>query len=70
MSRVRSFALGVWYFVVGDDWRLATGVVTALSLTALVAHLIGRAWWILPVAVFVLMASSVWREARTARPAE
>ena len=37
MRRVRAFLLGVWEFVVGDDWRTALGVVLALGLTALLA---------------------------------
>jgi hypothetical protein len=35
MTRVRAF-LGFWYdFVVGDDWRVAVGVVAVLGITDL-----------------------------------
>jgi hypothetical protein len=60
MSRVSSFGRFVWDFVVGDDWRIAAGVVIALGVTALVAGTSVAAWWILPVAVAVLLALSVW----------
>jgi hypothetical protein len=53
-----------WDFVVGDDWRIAVGVVLALALTALVAGSSVAAWWILPVAALALLAFSVWRAAR------
>jgi hypothetical protein len=51
----------VWEFVVGDDWRIATGVVLALALTALVSGTSLSAWWIMPPAVVGLLWSSVWR---------
>jgi hypothetical protein len=57
---------GVWDFVVGDDWRTAVGVVAALGLTALIAEAGGSAWWVMPVAVFTLLALSVRRAARAA----
>jgi hypothetical protein len=65
MSRVESFLRFLWDFVVGDDWRIAAGVVVALGLTALVANTSVSAWWILPAAVGLLLAGSVWRVART-----
>jgi hypothetical protein len=61
MSRVASFGRFLWDFVVGDDWRIAAGVVVALGVTALVAGTNVAAWWILPVAVAVLLGVSVWR---------
>ncbi len=66
MSRVRAFCLGVWDFVVGDDWRTALGVVLALGLTALVAETSVSAWWIMPLAVLVLLALSIRRVAKGA----
>jgi hypothetical protein len=63
MNRLRSFLYGVWEFVVGDDWVTAVGVVLALSLTALLATATS-AWWLMPPAVVLLLAQSVWREAR------
>ena len=64
MSRVRAFFRFLWDFVIGDDWRIAAGVALALGLTAAVAGAGWSAWWILPVAVAVLLAGSVWRAVR------
>jgi hypothetical protein len=64
MRRVVALGQFVWDFVVGDDWRLAVGVVLALAVTALVAGTTVAAWWILPVAVAGLLGLSVWRAAR------
>lgn len=64
MSRAESFMRFLWDFVIGDDWRIAAGVVVALALTAVVAGTSVSAWWVLPVAVAVLLAASVWRVAR------
>jgi hypothetical protein len=51
-----------WYgFIVGDDWVAAVGVVVALGLTALIAHRNVSAWWLMPLAVVALLATSVWR---------
>jgi hypothetical protein len=63
VTRIRDAALGVWDFVVGDDWVTAAGVVLALGLTALV-HEGSSAWLVTPVAVVALLALSIWREAR------
>ncbi len=63
MSRVESLLRFVWEFIVGDDWRIAVGVVLALALTALVASAGAAAWWILPVAVVAVLVLSVWRAA-------
>jgi hypothetical protein len=61
MRRLEGLLGFVWEFVVGDDWRIAAGVVLALMLTALVSTTSLSAWWILPLAVFGLLGSSVWR---------
>jgi hypothetical protein len=64
MSRGRAVMRFIWDFVVGDDWRLAVGVVLALGVTALVASTSVAAWWILPAAVAALLGGSVWLAAR------
>ena len=61
MSRVRSAALGVWDFVVGDDWVTAAGVIVALGATALIAGAGAAAWWVMPVAVVAILALSLRR---------
>ena len=64
MKLLRSGLLAVWEFVVGDDWRTAVGVVFALALTAEIAHSGIAAWWVLPVAVVVLLVLSIRRAMR------
>jgi hypothetical protein len=57
-----------WYaFIVGDDWPVAVGVVVALGGTALLAHHGISAWWLTPLAVFLLLGTSVWRALSRAR---
>jgi hypothetical protein len=54
-----------WYdFIVGDDWTVAAAVVVALAATALLAKTSIAAWWLLPIAVMLFLANSVWRVAR------
>lgn len=65
MSRIQSLLGFVWDFVVGDDWRIALGVVAALGVTALVTDTSVSAWWILPVGVAGVLGLSVWRAARS-----
>ncbi len=67
MSRVEAFLRFLWEFVVGDDWRIAVGVAIALGGTALVSGAGVAAWWILPVAVAVLLGFSVLSAARGSR---
>lgn len=68
MRWIRSF-LAFWYdFVVGDDWRVAVGVVLALGATAGLVHAAGvNAWWLLPVAVVALLALSLRRAVKASR---
>jgi len=61
---IRSAALAVWDFVVGDDWRTAFGVVVAIGLTAILAGLGVAAWWVPPVAVPLLLLISLRRFTR------
>jgi hypothetical protein len=63
VNRLRQLALGIWDFIVGDDWPTALGVVVALALTALIADSTA-AWWVMPVAVLALLGRSVRRAAR------
>ena len=69
MTRVtkalRSFGAFWWDFVVGDDWRIAAGVVVALGLTAALATTTVPAWWLLPCAVPALLGISLWNATRT-----
>ena len=63
VKRIREALLGVWEFVAGDDWVTAAGVVLSLGLTALISE--GSAgWFVMPIAVALLLTLSIWREAR------
>jgi hypothetical protein len=64
MSYLRSFARFWWDFIVGDDWRVAAGLAAAFALTWLLERADVDAWWLLPIAVALLLADSVRREAR------
>ncbi|HTC72905.1 MAG TPA: hypothetical protein VK655_08455 [Solirubrobacteraceae bacterium] len=64
MSAARRVVLGVWEFVVGDDWRAAIGVAVALGLTAVLASTDVAAWWIMPLAVLAILALSLRRAVR------
>jgi hypothetical protein len=52
-----------WYdFVVGDDWRVAVGVVVALALTYVLSTATSvPSWCVLPVAVALLLTLSLRR---------
>ncbi len=66
--RISAFA-AFWYdFIIGDDWRVAAGVVIALALTyGLSATTAVPTWWVLPAAVLILLPLSLWRVARHTR---
>lgn len=68
MKRLKAFG-AFWYdFVIGDDWRVAVGVVVALLLTFVLGRTTGVAvWWVVPVAVVVLLPVSIYRAARRTR---
>jgi hypothetical protein len=65
IAKLQTFA-DFWYdFIVGDDWRVAAGVVGALAITTALSrttHL--AAWWIGVAAVAVLLPLSIYRVAR------
>ena len=56
MSHVAAFGRFWWSFIVGDDWLTAAGVAAALAVTAVAAT-----WWILPPAVALVLALSLYR---------
>ena len=58
------FARFWWDFLVGDDWRVAAGIVLALGLTALLATTTVPAWWLLPLSVAAVLWVSLMRAAR------
>ncbi len=67
MHYIKSFLL-FWYdFIVGDDWVIAAGVVVTLVLTSLLVRAQVNAWWVMLVAVVILLAISLLRETRKSR---
>ena len=63
-TRLRAFLAFLYDFVVGDDWRIAAGVVVGLALTYAVARAGGPAWWLLPALLAVLLPASLWLAVR------
>jgi hypothetical protein len=60
---VKRFGRFWWDFIVGDDWRVAAGIVVAFGLTALLATTSAPAWWVLPLAVAAVLWVSLRRAA-------
>ncbi len=65
-SKPNGFVAGItsfgmfWYdFIVGDDWRVAFGVVAAMLVTALTAAGFAANWLILPIVVAGLIGMTV-----------
>ena len=67
VSRLRSFARFWWDFIVGDDWRVAAGLAVAVGFTWVLSHRGHNAWWLLPLAVVVLLADSLRRATRDSK---
>jgi len=65
VSRIRAFGAFWWDFIVGDDWRVAVGVGAGLGLSAYLVHRGIDAWWVLPVAVALVLAVSLRRATRS-----
>jgi len=60
-KRLKDFG-AFWYdFVVGDDWRVAVVVLLALLATFGLSKTSVAAWWLMPVAVAVILPVSLWR---------
>jgi hypothetical protein len=64
MRLLRAFGRVWWDFVVGDDWRAAAGVVIAIGATAALVAAGVDAWWLMPVAVALVLYVSLRREVR------
>ena len=67
-KRLKAFG-AFWYdFVIGDDWRVALGVVVALAVTFLLTRATTVAmWWLVPAAVVILLPVSIYRATRRSR---
>lgn len=56
-----------WYaFIVGDDWTVGAGEIAALAVTSLLVHRTVAARWLMPIAVGVLLVTSLRRAAKDA----
>jgi hypothetical protein len=55
-----------WEFVIGDDWLVAVLVVLAIAATAVLAAAGVTAWWLLPLAVLLILWVSLRRAIRSA----
>jgi hypothetical protein len=60
MKRLKAFGI-FWYdFIIGDDWKIAVGVVVGLGLCALLVQQVSSAvWWVLPIVVVATLAISL-----------
>ena len=66
MKQLASFGRFWWDFVVGDDWLVAVLVIAAIGATAAVAAASVAAWWLLPLAVLLVLWLSLRRAIRSA----
>lgn len=65
MSRLMAFGAFLYDFVIGDDWLVAAGVFVALAVTYGLAHVARvSAWWLVPLAIVVLLPLSLHRATR------
>ena len=64
-AAVRAFAAFWWDFLVGEDWRMAVGVVIGLAATAALATTTVASWWIMPAVVVVILGLSLRGATRT-----
>ena len=61
MKYLVSFGRFWWDFVVGDDWIAAALVIAAIGATAALAAGGVAVWWVMPLAVAVVLYVSLRR---------
>jgi len=66
MKHLAAFGRFWWDFVIGDDWLVAVLVAAAIGATAVLAAANVAAWWLLPLAVPVILWLSLRRAIRSA----
>ena len=66
MSRIAALGRFWWEFVIGDDWLVAALVAAAIGATAALAAAGVAAWWLLPLAVLLVLWLSLRRAIRSA----
>jgi hypothetical protein len=65
VTRLAAFGRFWWDFVIGDDWLVAVLVAVAIGATAALAHSGVTAWWLLPLAVLLVLWLSLRRAIRS-----
>ena len=65
MKYVVAFGRFWWDFVVGDDWVAAAAIIVAIGVTAAIAASGIATWWVMPLAVLLVLVVSL-RRATTA----
>jgi apolipoprotein N-acyltransferase len=63
---LKAFGRFWWDFVIGDDWTVAALIAVAIGATAALAHSGVNAWWLMPVAVPLVLWVSLRRAIRSA----
>jgi hypothetical protein len=66
MSRLAAVGRFWWDFVIGDDWLVAVLIAAGIGATAAFAHSGVTAWWLLPLAVVLVLWLSLRRAIRSA----
>jgi hypothetical protein len=59
MNRIQGLFRFLWDFVVGDDWRIAVAVASALLATLVLSNNGVTSWWLLPLVVAATLSASV-----------
>jgi hypothetical protein len=57
---MKAFFAFLYDFVIGDDWRIAAGVVAGRGGSEAVSPAGGPAWWVLPRLLVGLLPASLW----------
>lgn len=63
-TSVKAFGAFWFDFLIGDDWRGSVGIISAFMLTFWINKSGGSSWWIVPVAVAVLLPYNLLRVTR------
>ena len=64
MKQLKAFGLFWWDFIVGDDWRMAAGVILLLAVASFAAHHGAPTWWLPPIGVAAVLTYSLSRVVR------
>jgi hypothetical protein len=65
VKQLKAFGRFWWDFVVGDDWSVAALVAVAIGATAAFEAAGVAAWWLLPLAVPLVLWLSLRRAIRS-----